>query len=252
MTNDPSKAKGNGGTRTTGTLLAEALIRNIIVERYPPGMPLREQEIANRFDVSRPSAREALRLAAHEGFVEIQQWRGARVVNIDFEQFLDLLGMLKDIYARAAALAAVHMPDAVCARLDRMVPTTTAELPHTTQKSTLYRLGFTVGELIGRHCGSPIVRRQFEYLGRLSLWQHRLHLPGTPETEVESLHAYRLLVSAIRLRQSDVAASAARTIILITRRSLPASSRPETGGSELWHAPDVEADVLRKIHGRTQ
>jgi DNA-binding GntR family transcriptional regulator len=215
--------------------VSEAIIREIIVQRYPPGMPLREQKIADRYRISRPSAREALRLAAQAGFVEIFQWRGARVIDVDIDQFHDIVCILEDIYAHCAALAAERMPDTAFAELDRLVPDDVTELPNTADKGKLYRLAFTIGEFIGQHSGSPIAQRMLLQVGRLVLWQQRLHRLGTVETDIESLFAHRLMAAAIKSRQPDVAAGAARAIVLITRQSLrPEATRtsgPATVGS---------------------
>ena len=231
MTSSETRTKSASDNRTTDAWLSEALIREIIVQRYRPGLPLREQDIADRYQVSRPSAREALRLAAQAGFVEILQWRGARVTSINIDEFLDLLGLLEDIYARCAALAAERMPAEIFPILDSMIPDDVAKLPDTANKGQLYRLSFSVGGLIGQHCGSSVVRRMLEQVGRLVLWQQRLHLPGTAETEVESLYAHRLLVAAITSRQRDVAAGAARATVLITRRAVDAVTMSDASPS---------------------
>ena len=71
-------------------------------------------------------------------------------------------------------------------------------------------------------------RRALEKLGidfqlhevDFALWQQRLHRPGTVESETESLFAHRLMAAAIKSRQRDVAADAARAIMLITRHAL--------------------------------
>jgi len=214
-----AEAAGKRGL-TVDARLAELLIRDIIVRRYPPGTPLREQEIADRYGVSRPSTREALRLMAYAGFVDILPWRGARVIDMSFDQFLDILGLLEDIYARCAALAAQRMPDIVHPALDDAIRQLEQALDGEPDKALLYRLSFTFGGLIGDHSGSPIANRLLNQVGRLALWQQRLRLPGTAESEKQSLDAHRLLASAIKARQPEVAAGAARTIVLITRRAL--------------------------------
>lgn len=220
MAKKTTRTKDAGDNRTTDAWLSEALIREIIVQRLQPGMPLREQEIADRYQVSRPSAREALRLAAQVGFVEVLPWRGARVTNLDIDQFLDILGILEDVYARCAALAAERMPESAFAELDRLVPGNAALLPDTADKGQMYQISFTIGAFVGKHSGSPIAQRMLLHVGRLALWQQRLHLPGSVESEVESLYAHQLMVAAIKSRQRDVAAGAARATVLITRRSL--------------------------------
>lgn len=220
MAKESSKTNTNGGSQTTDAWLSEAIIREIIVQRHQPGTPLREQEIADRYKVSRPSAREALRLAAQAGFVEILPWRGARVINIDMDQFFDILGILEDIYARCAALAAERMPETAFAELDRLIPNDATLLPDTADKGQMYRISFTVGAFIGQHAGSPVVQRMLHHVGRLALWQQRLHRPGTVESEIESLFAHRLMAAAIKSRQRDVAAGTARAIMRITRHAL--------------------------------
>lgn len=205
---------------TVDAKLAELLIREIIVRRYPPGTPLREQEIADRYGVSRPSTREALRVMAYAGFVEILPWRGARVIDMTFDQFLDILGLLEDIYARCAALAAQRMGEAVFPELDTTMRQLEGALSEAADKTLLYRLSFTVGGLIGEHSGSPIANRLLNQVGRLALWQQRLRLPGTPESERQSLDAHRVLAAAVKGRQPEVASGAARTIVQITRRTL--------------------------------
>jgi DNA-binding GntR family transcriptional regulator len=229
---------GPAGKRelTIDARLAELLIREIIVRRYPPGTPLREQEIADRYGVSRPSTREALRLMAYAGFVDILPWRGARVIDMSFDQFLDILGLLEDIYARCATLAAERMPETVFPQLRATMAQLEAALSDKADKALLYRLSFSFGGLIGEHCGSAIANRLLNQVGRLALWQQRLRLPGTAESERQSLDAHRILASAIQSRQPDIAAGAARTIVLITRRTIlveepPASLRKAEAAS---------------------
>lgn len=220
MAKEHNNANSTVGSQTTDAWLSEAIIREIIVQRHQPGMPLREQEIADRYKVSRPSAREALRLAAQAGFVEILPWRGARIINIDVDQFLDILGILEDIYARCAGLAAERMPEMAFAQLDGLIPNDATLLPDTADKGQMYRISFTVGAFIGQHSGSAVLQRMLHDVGRLALWQQRLHRPGTVESEVESLFAHRLMAAAIKSRQRDVAAGAARSIMRITRHAM--------------------------------
>ncbi len=54
----------------------------IIVGRYKPGMRLIERELTEQLNVSRHPVREALRLLAREGFVELHRNRGAQVSSI--------------------------------------------------------------------------------------------------------------------------------------------------------------------------
>lgn len=210
---------------TVDAEVAEALIREIIVKRYKPGTPLREQEIADRYKVSRPSARNALRLMAYAGFVEVLPFKGARVIAMGFDQFLDILGLLEDIYARCAALAALRMPANAFNELDAILSALEMASQEASEKATLYKLSFGFGEIIGKYTGSPIAERLLNQVGRLALWQQRLLMPGTPESESQSLDAHRLTAAGIKGRQSEVAAGGGRSIVLITRQALLANQR---------------------------
>jgi GntR family transcriptional regulator, rspAB operon transcriptional repressor len=214
----PATVQGKVGM-TVDIWLSEALIREIIVDRVPPGQPLREQEIADRYRVSRPSVREALRLMAHAGFVEIQPWRGARVVDMSFLQFLDILSLLADIYARCASLAAARIGDSALAELQRSFDETVL-VRTTATREELYRFSFRFGAIVGQQAGSAFIDLMLQQVGRLALWQQRLLVPGTPESEGRSMDVHALLMAALRARQPQLAGEAARTIVEITRQSL--------------------------------
>jgi DNA-binding FadR family transcriptional regulator len=77
--------------------------------------------------------------------------------------------------------------------------------------------------MVGRHSGSQLAYRLLVQVGNLALWQQRVLSPGNPHTTEQSLNAHRILVSAIRAREAEVAESAARMIVIITRNTLEAS-----------------------------
>jgi DNA-binding GntR family transcriptional regulator len=59
--------------------LAAQVGEQILAGAYPPGAPLREAELAARYDVSRHVVREVLRTLAADGLVDYASFRGARV-----------------------------------------------------------------------------------------------------------------------------------------------------------------------------
>src|SRR3954470_3282419 len=62
----------------------------ILTGDYPPGSPLRLQDLAARSGVSMIPVREALRLLESEGFVDLIPNRGARVAPLSMEDMLDV------------------------------------------------------------------------------------------------------------------------------------------------------------------
>jgi DNA-binding GntR family transcriptional regulator len=86
--------------------IADRLAADITQGRYAAGERIREQEIADRFGVSRGPIREALRVLERENLVEIMPWRGARVrapSRREIEDALEIRGTLVALAARLAA-----------------------------------------------------------------------------------------------------------------------------------------------------
>lgn len=91
----------------------------IAAGRYPPGTWLREGTLAEGLGLSRTPVREALRVLAAEGLVELVHNRGARVVRWtaqDVEETYRLRALLE---GEAAALAARRAIPAHVAALER-------------------------------------------------------------------------------------------------------------------------------------
>lgn len=80
---------------------------DIVFGNLPPGTKLDEQELCDRYNVSRTPVREALKLLAADGLVEIRPRRGAIVPKIEplvlcemFEVMAELEGMCGRLAAR--------------------------------------------------------------------------------------------------------------------------------------------------------
>lgn len=88
-------------------------LRDLIVEgELQPGERIGEKALCERFGVSRTPLREALKVLASEGLVELAPNRGARVARLseqDLEELFPLLGALE---ALAGELAAERIDEA--------------------------------------------------------------------------------------------------------------------------------------------
>lgn len=76
--------------RTVGEELAAALRARILGGDLRPGEALPEAAIAERYETSRPSVRDALRRLTHEGLVQHETHRGARVAMLDPSELADI------------------------------------------------------------------------------------------------------------------------------------------------------------------
>ncbi|MFC7453505.1 GntR family transcriptional regulator [Insolitispirillum peregrinum] len=92
---------------TTSDYIAQALKSAIIGGSIPPGEPLRQDEIAAQFDVSKIPVREALKRLEAEGLVTIERNRGAVVAGFssdEITEYVEIRAALESFAAQQAAL----------------------------------------------------------------------------------------------------------------------------------------------------
>src|SRR5471032_2869236 len=88
--------------------LADEIVRGALL----PGAALDETRIANRFHVSRTPVREAIRLLAASGLVEVRAHRAAVVARPSAEQLVGMFEDMAELEALCAGLAAERMTSA--------------------------------------------------------------------------------------------------------------------------------------------
>jgi DNA-binding GntR family transcriptional regulator len=97
--------------------LREQLTEEIIAGLLPPGTKLDEQELADRFGVSRTPVREAMRQLIATGLVVSRPHRGATVAGFSSDRLADFLEAATEIEVACVRLAAVKMGPVEQARL---------------------------------------------------------------------------------------------------------------------------------------
>ncbi len=112
----PSTSRAPG----TRTQWVDDRLRDAILEgEFPPGTPLRAEELAQRWQVSPTPVREALARLAGVGFVELRPQRGARVAEAsirDVEEVYELRMLLEPV---ALAESLGRADDELRAEIDR-------------------------------------------------------------------------------------------------------------------------------------
>lgn len=214
---------GGAAQRRASTVdgdLADAIVRMVIMRPLPPGAPLRENEIANRFGVSRPTVRAALRKAATTGFVEITAFRGAHVRQLEPEDLNDLINLLEDIYGLAAREAARRRLAGDIEKLHAFLERFDLGLGEESEADKRIRLSFRFGSLVAAAAHAPFIQDALERTGQLVLWQQRLRFADVVWYERQSLEFHRLLAWAVEHRNDSAASDAARAIVRLTREAL--------------------------------
>src|SRR5215208_4995895 len=85
--NSPLRARRGA---TTPDLIADSLREEILRGAIPPGQPLRQEELADRFGVSRLPVRDALLRLEAQGLVEVFPNRGAFVVSLSADEVREI------------------------------------------------------------------------------------------------------------------------------------------------------------------
>lgn len=195
--------------------LAQRLADDIVDGRLFPGIRLEEQELAQRFKVSRTPVREALQLLAATGLVERRPNRGAVVATISGERLAEMFEVMAELEAVCARLSAERMTTRERNALEvlhrdaagfvRSGDRDSYEAANRQFHASLYRgshnreLEETV--LAARRRVSAFRRAQFTVLGRLAgSWaEHdvvvRAILAGDGDTAARAMRSHVLLVS---------------------------------------------------------
>lgn len=121
VTTDLHSAAELGGERgSLGEKLRAVLQRRILTGEISVGTWLRHDSIADEFDISRTPVREALRMLAAQGIVEIVPHRGARVNGLAVRDVIELAEVRAALEGMAARLAAERIDDEQLEHLGRV------------------------------------------------------------------------------------------------------------------------------------
>jgi DNA-binding GntR family transcriptional regulator len=116
------------GHRPLRELVCDALRDQILDGRLAPGARLVEDRLAEELAVSRNPVREALRVLAVEGYVELLPRRGAMVASLTPRQVEQVFEVREALEALAARLAARNAGEADRNRLSAIIAETDAAL----------------------------------------------------------------------------------------------------------------------------
>ena len=160
--------------KNRGEQVFETLKREILDLKLEPGRMISENEICERFGVSRTPVRDALRLLQEQGFVETVPYRGTYVTLLSLDNIKQM------IYMRVAVETMVLRDF-----LKVQNPMTLEEIRHAIamQKALIQTPGFEPERSAGRNCG--ICFRHSSFIIPVSgcwILQQRPILPGSQES----------------------------------------------------------------------
>jgi len=101
--------------------IADQLRRNIVLGKLPPGSSIKERDNATELGVSRTPLREAIRILALEGLVELRTARSPIVSVPTINQIADDVEVLLSVEQLSGELACIRATEADIANLQKIV-----------------------------------------------------------------------------------------------------------------------------------
>lgn len=203
-----------------------ARLRDLLFERVlAPGSHIDERALAASWQISRTPLREAIKVLAAEGLVELVPRRGARVIELtdtDAEQLFPVMAMLE---GRCALEATQRASDDDLAQLQRLHDGLER---HAAARDVdgYYRVNHEFHSLVQALAANRWLARATGDLRRvMRLWRGRqLKLPGRIEA---SIHEHRTLLDAMRQRDARRAERAMHDHLMAQLAALKALQRTE-------------------------
>ena len=217
--------------------------RDIVTAVIPGGQRLGENDLAERYGISRTPIREALRRLQSEGLVEVLPHRGARVVDwseIDVAAIYDLRAMVEGYAARRAALRISEEEiDRLAGLCDRMEELTGRRSPGDPEMvDQLAELNADLHGSVATAAGEYHVSAVRNIVVVVPLVLRMIHVFNIEDLQRSNVH-HRELLAALRARSPEWAESvmvshvqAAKVRLLKARAELDLADAPAADGSD--------------------
>lgn len=176
-------------------------LRQMLVEgRIAPGAKLNERELCEALDVSRTPLREAIKMLAAEGLVELVPNRGAIAVQLDEEAIRHTFEVMGGLEALSGELAAQRITDEELAEIHAMHYEMLAAYTRR-DLSAYYRLNAQIHRAINAAARNPVLSDTYDRVNaRLQALRFRSNQDGEKWKAAVQEHA--LMVEALTKRDA--------------------------------------------------
>lgn len=184
--------------------VADALGSDIIFGRIPPESRVIEEDIAERFGVSRSPVRESIRLLERDGLVIRAERRGARVSPLSRRDLDEVYACRLPLEGIAAAEAAQRHGPADLKRLQKGV----SQLRRAFQKSNIdafFEANVAFTEAVHQAADNTTLKRLLGTIGKQALRYRFLAYRSFPQLMSTSLDGSGEIVEAIHIRNGTEA-----------------------------------------------
>jgi DNA-binding GntR family transcriptional regulator len=178
--------------------LASHLRDMIMAGVFKPGEKIQEQDLCDRFDVSRTPIREALRVLAAEGLLTLTPNRGARIASSTAEEIEELYPLIGALEGLAGELACARITDAEIGAIDDLHRRMVAHY----QKGEFVaskKLNQQIHDAIFQAAGNAALTMQYRNL-MIRTHSIRYFVRKSPERWREAIDDHEKMMDALRAR----------------------------------------------------
>ena len=189
--------------------VAHSLRQMLVENRIVPGAKLNERELSEVLKVSRTPLREAIRMLAAEGLVELLPNRGAVAVELSDADVLNTFEVMSGLEAQSGELAAQRITDAELAEIKAMhyemlATYTRRDLP------AYYRLNAAIHSAINAAAQNPVLTAVYKQVNaRLQALRFRSNQDG--DKWGAAVQQHEQMIEALSTRNA-----AAMRVLLVT------------------------------------
>jgi DNA-binding GntR family transcriptional regulator len=224
-------------------VVSEELARMIAKGEMQPGDRINEQQLAQRFGVSRGPIREAVRALEGAGFVEAVTNRGVFVRQITIEEVRELYDVRAALFGLAGRLLAERAGSDVRQQLDELLNAMEAAAERR-DFDAYYPLNLKFHEAIVDGSGNATLARQYrDSVKRLNLFRARSLVQGGGLSVSNREH--REMVAAIAARDAAWAQEAHWRHVSSSKDRLMKVIRSETSRSVAFESPPPPTEATQ-------
>jgi DNA-binding GntR family transcriptional regulator len=197
--------------------IAERIFAAIASGEYGPGERIREETLAEEFEVSRGPVREALRILEKDSVVRILPNRGAHVTQLSIKEVSDIFEVRRTLFGAMIGRLTVEEASALATIIDSDIRALDVLAQDPDGGSVYSETIFSISRTVLKACSNERLAEILGSLARQTLRYTQLGL-ATPARRKESARNWRTLQKALKTGNLDVAAEAVEKLIDDSRR----------------------------------
>ena len=196
-------AAGNGGDRQEASLHGEILLRlrDYVVEgNIPEGARVPERQLCEMFGISRTPLREALKVLAAEGLIELLPNRGARVRQLGKQDLEELFDVMAGLESLAGRLACEAITDEEIGAIERLHYEMYGHYLHRDMHS-YFQVNQRIHESIVAAARNETLRSAYaNFAGRIRRVRYSANFARERQRWAEAMREHEAILDAIRHR----------------------------------------------------